>query len=180
MSDSLTEHHGNDSSHETVSDLVMDQRAALQLLIKQRIGLISRRWTARAARLFKTYGYTSAQRAPLHLLKNAPAGLTQAELAGGLQLSEPTLSRRVARLLADGLVSKHRLQGDGRANLIKLEPAGHQALERSETTAARDRDLLFQGLTDEDLGVTLRVLDTLADRMAGPIETASEGGHTSA
>jgi len=138
--------------------------------------VVSRRWTTRAARLFKTYGTSSAHRAPLHLLKNAPTGLTQAELAHGLELSEPTLSRRVARLLADGLVSKHRLPGDGRANLIKLEAAGHQALERSEITAARDRDLLFQGLSDEDLGATLRVLDLLASRMAGPVETVDEAG----
>lgn len=145
-------------------------RETVQILIKQRIALISRRWTTRAGRLFKAYGFTNAQRAPLNLLKKAPEGLTQSALASGLQLSEPTLSRRVTRLLADGLVSKHRLPGDGRANLIKLEPAGLMALEGSETTAALDRDLLFQGLSDEDLDAALRVLDALADRMDRPLD----------
>ncbi|GLK48167.1 hypothetical protein GCM10017620_11400 [Brevundimonas intermedia] len=107
-------------------------------------------------------------------MKHAPQGLTQSELADGLQLSEPTLSRRVTRLLADGLVSKHRLPGDGRANLIKLEPAGLKALDGSETTAALDRELLFQGLSNEDLEAALRVLDVLAARMEDPLESEIE------
>jgi MarR family transcriptional regulator, transcriptional regulator for hemolysin len=156
------------------SSKVTDPRATVQLQIKQRIALVSRQWTARAARLFKTTGYTNAQRAPLYLLRDSPQGLTQSELANGLELSEPTLSRRIARLMEDGLVSKHRLLGDGRANLIKLEPPGRQALESSEAKAAGDRNFLFHGLSDEDLGVTLRVLNTLASRIPGVIEGVAE------
>ncbi|OGN50819.1 MAG: hypothetical protein A2352_03730 [Caulobacterales bacterium RIFOXYB1_FULL_67_16] len=154
------------------SDLVEAGRGEIQLQIKQRIAFLSRRWMTRAARLFKAYGFTNAQRAPLDLLKNAPEGLTQSELAQGLQLSEPTLSRRVTRLLADGLVSKHRLPGDGRANLIKLEPAGRSVLQGSESRASVDRDLLFEGLTDAELNVALRVLDVLAVRIDGPVDGA--------
>lgn len=151
-----------------------EDRAAIQLQVKQKIGLVSRQWTARAARLFKTSGYTNAQRAPLYLLREAPQGLTQSELAARLQLSEPTLSRRIARLMEDGLVSKHRLVGDGRANLIKLETRGRQALEGAEATASQDRNLLFHGLSDEDLSVALRVLNILAVRVSGPVEKAHE------
>lgn len=150
-----------------------DDRGKTQLLIKQKIALVSRQWTARAAKLFKATGYTNAQRAPLYLLRKVPGGMTEAELAAGLELSEPTLSRRIARLLEEGLVSKHRLLGDGRANLIKLEPPGEQALDRSDATAARDRNLLFQGVSDEDLNVVLRVLTLLASRIAEPIEPAA-------
>lgn len=148
---------------------VSQERAAAQSLIKQTIALVSRRWTARAAKLFKTAGHTTAQRAPLQILRAAEGGMTQAELASRLQVSEPTLSRRVARLLSEGLVSKQRRPGDGRANLIKLEPGGYTALEQSEATAAQDNNLLFQGLSDEDLCVTLRVLNILAARCAGPV-----------
>jgi MarR family transcriptional regulator for hemolysin len=174
MSDDVQVDGENDLIHLSGSDLGGGGREAVQILIKQRIALISRRWTTRAGKLFKAYGFTNAQRAPLDLLKNAPEGLTQSELASGLQLSEPTLSRRVTRLLADGLVSKHRLPGDGRANLIKLEPAGLKALEGSETTAALDRDLLFQGLSEEDLDAALRVLEALAERMESPVEAEAD------
>jgi MarR family transcriptional regulator, transcriptional regulator for hemolysin len=171
MSDNVQVDGGNDLIRLVGTDLGGGSREAVQILIKQRIALISRRWTTRAGKLFKAYGFTNAQRAPLYLLKNAPEGLTQSELAEGLQLSEPTLSRRVARLLADGLVSKHRLPGDGRANLIKLEPAGLEALEGSETTASLDLELLFQGIADEDLRSALRVLETLAGRMDSPVDS---------
>jgi MarR family transcriptional regulator for hemolysin len=175
MSDNVQVDGEKDLIRPSGSALGGGSRDEVQIRIKQRIALISRRWTTRASRLFKAYGFTNAQRAPLHLLKHAPQGLTQSELADGLQLSEPTLSRRVTRLLADGLVTKHRLPGDGRANLIKLEPAGLKALDGSETTAALDRDLLFQGVSDEDLGAALRVLDVLAARMDDPLENEIEG-----
>lgn len=155
-------------------------RSALQLLIALRISAISRQWTARAARLFKTSGYTPSQRAPLYLLRRAPMGMTQAELAKGLDLSEPTLSRQIGRLLREGLVSKHRLLGDGRANLIKLEPRGQQALERSDRIAADDRNLLFRGLSNEDLGTTLRVLDTLSARIPDSVEGLKDSGEDEA
>jgi MarR family transcriptional regulator for hemolysin len=174
MSDNSQVDLGEDLIRLSGSDLERESRETVQVLIKQRIAFISRRWSSRAARLFKAYGFTNAQRAPLDLLKNAPDGLTQAELANGLQLSEPTLSRRVTRLLADGLVSKHRLPGDGRANLIKLEPAGLKVLEGSENTAAQDRDLLFHGLSDEDLDAALRVLDVLAVRIDSPVDVDAE------
>ena len=74
----------------------VSQRSLTQLLISQKTALVARRFTARAARLFKSAGYTNAQRAPLRVLKTAPDGMTQAELAASLQISEPTLSRRVA------------------------------------------------------------------------------------
>ncbi|MFN7128918.1 MAG: MarR family winged helix-turn-helix transcriptional regulator [Brevundimonas sp.] len=174
MSDSVQVDGEKDLIRPSGSNLGDGSREAVQILIKQRIALIARRWSTRASRLFKAYGFTNAQRAPLHLLKHAPQGLTQSELADGLQLSEPTLSRRVTRLLADGLVSKHRLPGDGRANLIKLEPAGLKALDGSETTVTLDRELLFQGLSNDDLGAALRVLDVLAARMEDPLESEIE------
>lgn len=174
MFDDIQVDRKKDSIQLPCEDLDRGSRNEVQILIKHRIALLARRWTRRSVRLFKAYGFTSAQRAPLHLLKTAPEGLTQSELATGLQLSEPTLSRRVTRLLADGLVSKHRLPGDGRANLIKLEPAGLKALDRSETTAALDQDLLFQGLTDEDLCAALRVLNVLAVRIDSPIDADLE------
>ncbi|NBB63942.1 MarR family transcriptional regulator [Pseudomonas sp. ODNR1LW] len=156
------------------SDLEPSDRESVQLEIKRKIAFVSRRWTSRAVRLFKAYGFTSAQRAPLDLLQRSPEGLTQSELAQGLQLSEPTLSRRVTRLLADGLVSKHRLPGDGRANLIKLAPAGQRVLSGSEATAALDRDRLFLGLSDEELNAALRVLNLLAARIDSPVEGEAE------
>lgn len=159
---------------------VSAERALIQLLISQKIALLARRFTARAARLFKAVGYTNAQRAPLRVLKTAPEGMTQAELAAGLQVSEPTLSRRVSRLLADGLISKQRRPGDGRANTIKLEPRGYQALEQSEALAAQDRDLLFRGLSQEELEIALKVLNLLATRIAAPLEEAADEDDASA
>jgi DNA-binding XRE family transcriptional regulator len=71
----------------------VSQRSLTQLLISQKTALVARRFTARAARLFKSAGYTNAQRAPLRVLKTAPDGMTQAELAAKLGVHPLTISR---------------------------------------------------------------------------------------
>ena len=58
----------------------VSQRSLTQLLISQKTALVARRFTARAARLFKSAGYTNAQRAPLRVLKTAPDGAWRGDL----------------------------------------------------------------------------------------------------
>jgi MarR family transcriptional regulator for hemolysin len=156
--------------HQTLPDAGMevwsiDTRSTLELLVALRIPFVARSWTARAKRLFNDEGYTAAQRAPLYVLARAPKGLTQSELAATIQVSEAALSRRIAQATADGLVSRHRLIGDGRANLIRIEEKGLEVLAFSDRIARQDREVLLRDISDEDLAVTARVLAVLSDRI---------------
>ena len=64
---------------------------------------------------------------------------TVGELAAILRISEASLSRRIKLSIEEGLVSRHPFCGDGRANLIRLEPKGLEALNASDRVAREDR-----------------------------------------
>ncbi len=142
-----------------------DPRASLELIVSMRIAFVARAWITRANALFRGRGYTAAQRAHLYVLASKPKGLTQAELAAILRISEASLSRRIKLSIEEGLVSRHPFCGDGRANLIRLEPKGLEALNASDRVAREDRTRLLAGVTDEELAITAKVLKLLTDRI---------------
>ena len=142
-----------------------DPRASLELVVSMRIAFVARTWITRANALFRGRGYTAAQRAHLYVLASKPKGLTQAELAAILRISEASLSRRIKLSIEEGLVSRHPFCGDGRANLIRLEPKGLDALNTSDRLAREDRTRLLAGITDEELAITAKVLKLLTDRV---------------
>lgn len=145
-----------------------DARESLELIVSMRIAFVARAWIARANALFRGRGYTAAQRAHLYVLASKPAGLTQAELAAILRISEASLSRRIKLSIAEGLISRHRFMGDDRANLIRLEPKGLAALNASDRVARQDRTRLLVGVTDDELAITAKVLKILSDRVQQP------------
>ncbi|MNE97642.1 hypothetical protein D3C80_1960220 [compost metagenome] len=63
------------------------------------------------------------------------------------------------------MISRHRLVGDGRTRLVKLEQAGRVAMEIFDIQAGAMRDHLFRGLSDGDLATTLHVLEVLMERL---------------
>jgi DNA-binding MarR family transcriptional regulator len=66
----------------------------------------------------------------LYALSKAPAGLRITELGDDVLLTQPGMSRLVARLEADGLVERVDDPDDGRACRIRLTDAGARAQRR--------------------------------------------------
>lgn len=158
------------ASEGDVATIGEDARAGLERVVSMRIAFVARAWITRANVLFRGRGYTAAQRAHLYVLASKPKGLTQAELAAILRISEASLSRRIKLSIEEGLVSRHPFCGDGRANLIQLEPKGLDALNASDRVAREDRTRLLAGVTDEELAITAKVLKLLTDRIPQPPE----------
>lgn len=134
-----------------------------------RVMTTARRWKLRVARLFREAGHRGSPIIVLYYLAQAPKGLTLAELAVRMEAARGTLARLVSRLERDGMVSRRKLVGDARARLIMVEPSGHAAIEAFDVHASAMRARLFEGVSDADLSVTLRVLDVVMTRLGeGP------------
>jgi DNA-binding MarR family transcriptional regulator len=73
----------------------------------------------------------------LYTLSSAPEGLRITELGEDVLLTQPGMSRLVARLEARGLVQRVDDPADARACRIKLTPAGAAAQGRVGRTHAR-------------------------------------------
>lgn len=140
-------------------------RQHLQLRIAFSVTLSARRFHITTAEARRASGKPAVRTSLLYFLEESPKGLTQSELAQRLEISGPSLTRQLDKLEKLGFVSRRRMVGDGRVRLIVLEPAGREALMEMDMLAAEMRDRLFKDMSETDLETTLRVLDTMAERL---------------
>jgi DNA-binding MarR family transcriptional regulator len=102
-------------------------------------------------------------------LAQAGGGLRMTELAARAFSSRSGLTRRIDRLVEEGLVSRTAADGDGRGVVVTLTEAG--ALRVSETLPVHLRavaELFMAKLDDEELAVLERALQKVTlDRTFG-------------
>jgi len=131
--------------------------------------LAARRFRARFTERLKSQGQTDARWSALYILAEAPKGLIQADLAERMGVQSPTLVRLLDALERQGLIRRTSEPGDRRAKRVVIEEAGRQAVGGIDGVAARLRDEVFKGLTDEDLKNALYVLNRVAEAL-DPVE----------
>lgn len=108
----------------------------------------------------------------LYALSSAPTGLRMSELRRDVLLSQPGLSRLVARLESRGLIERYTDPEDGRASILRLSRSGRHVQRRVGTAHGRQvARALSSPLSAEDL----TLLKTLCRRLAGP--EAQEKAH---
>jgi len=82
-------------------------------------------------------GLLTTEYAVLHALSNAPHGLRITELGDDVLLTQPGMSRLIARLEARGLVERQAENVDARARRIRLTPDGVTMQRRVGGNVAR-------------------------------------------
>ena len=92
----------------------------------------------------------------------APAGLRLGHLNKEILLAQPSLSRMVDRLVAQGYLAKSSVPDDGRATLISLTPAGREIQERiGRKHMARIGQYVGTALSPEELRNLTALTNTL-------------------
>jgi DNA-binding MarR family transcriptional regulator len=118
-------------------------------------------------------GLTVAQAATLEALRQGPLRL--GPLAQGLGIAPSTLTRNLARLEADRLVTREKDPGDSRAARVKLTAAGARAADRvhaRELGFARD---ILARLGEERSREALAVLSDLLMAVRAATEDCCPG-----
>ncbi|MBS6941604.1 MAG: MarR family transcriptional regulator [Slackia piriformis] len=117
------------------------------------------------------YGITPGQWNALNQLdKRGP--LSQRALADALQRKPATITRSIDKMEEMGLVERVPDATDRRANVIVLRPAARDLLERIQPDAVDLADRMREGISDEELALLFRLLDTVydnADKAARPL-----------
>jgi len=94
----------------------------------------------------------------------AGAGQRIGDLTGAVRLSQPALSRAVARLADRGWLTRSGSQADARCVLITLTPAGRDILAAAAAVhASVISEALLARLSAEEQEVLARVLARVAD-----------------
>src|SRR5436309_9810864 len=93
-------------------------------------------------------------------LAQAHGALRMTELADRALISRSGMSRRVARLVAEGLLRRDRAGTDGRGGVVALTEAGIARLRETAPVHARGSSKLFvTQLDDQELAILERALN---------------------
>ena len=133
------------------------------------LGQLSRLWRAEIDRRVSIHGLTDAQGLTLLHLSRLREPVTQKVLATMVGVREPTMTRMLDRLEADGLVTREVAEDDRRARLIRLDPKAGPVLTRIQKVVEALRSDLFHDIEDADIDICLGVLRKLIGRF-GDIE----------
>ncbi|PTQ60260.1 MarR family transcriptional regulator [Sphingomonas aurantiaca] len=90
--------------------------------------------------------------------------IRQTDLASELDVTQASLVRSIDQMTAAGLVERHRDPADARVSRIRLTAHGRTLVTTIEAKFGTLRHEMLEGVSDEDLGVALRVAQQLAAR----------------
>jgi len=93
------------------------------------------------------------------------------ELAAASRVAQPTMTRLVAGMLADGLVSRSVDPDDSRGQLIELTDAGHTRLVDWRATMTRTVGPVFADLDDDEWDVLHHAAALIAARTSTTTRT---------
>ena len=112
-------------------------------------------------------GLSAADYEVLVFLSEAPAHrLRMSQLAGAVLLSRSGLTRRVDRLVAEGLVARERCPDDRRGAFAVLTPAGEERLAEVAPVHLRGvREHFVDRLSREQLAAVADALGVVADAL---------------
>jgi DNA-binding MarR family transcriptional regulator len=118
----------------------------------------------------------SLERAAYPLLRRIGEAATvrTSDVASALSVDVSTVSRQVKQLELEGLVARQPDPTDGRASVLALTPAGHEALERLRRARREVLAEVIAGWPDESRSALANLICRLADDMVahpgtGPI-----------
>jgi DNA-binding MarR family transcriptional regulator len=93
----------------------------------------------------------------------SPPGVRLGELRPAVRLTQPSLSREVARLSRRGWLARADVPDDGRGVLVSITPAGRDVLRRAVPVHAQTiRAALIDPLTPGELDLLARALARVA------------------
>lgn len=92
-------------------------------------------------------------------------GLKMSELSGVLKVSNGNVTGIVERLVEDGHVLREKVEGDRRANLVRLTPAGKAEFARQADAHEGWINAAFDGLTADEVQRIAESLDAVARRL---------------
>lgn len=135
---------------------------------------VAREWRRAVDGRLQVFGLTEATWLPLLRISRAETPMRQNELAASLSLDGSSVVRLLDALEHSGLIERCEDRADRRAKSLVLTPRGRRTVDQVERVSQEIRDLVLGDISDEDLSRTLRLLETVRDRLLSLTDEASE------
>lgn len=124
------------------------------------------------ARNFADHGLDAAAYDVLATLVRSgrPYELSPAALAATAMITSSAVAQRLNKLVARGLVTRAANPDDKRGTIVRLTPAGKEALERTLPQHLRVEHALLAGVSDEERALLIGLLQRLERNARALIE----------
>jgi len=127
------------------------------------VARVTRRWRKMLDERLKDLGVTQARWSTMVYLQEGGEGLTQRELASLMAIENPTLVRLLDSLEQQGLIERRPCPNDRRARRLYLTDAGRAFMSDLSVRAARLREEMLEGVSDEEVACALKVFQKIME-----------------
>jgi len=119
-------------------------------------------------------GLHRSQHILLMILANGTEALNQEQIAKRLGISPAAVAVKIKKLETDGLISRERVDGDCRTNLVKITNKGMAVKKKTECVFSEIDKKTLAGITEEEIQVFVSVLNKMQDNLS-QIENQTKG-----
>lgn len=144
----------------------MSNRRKLEYGVATGMRPVAGAWQRMADVVLGSLNISNSQGWALVQLTRLGDAVRQRDLARAVGIAEASLVRTLHQLERAEYVVRTPDPDDKRSNLLTLTPAGTRIAQGIDARLIALRQDLLDGLSDADLGATLRVLDHVAARIA--------------
>ena len=127
------------------------------------VARVTRRWRKLLDERLKDLGVTQARWTTMVYLQQGGEGLTQRELARLMAIENPTLVRLLDSLEQQGLIERRPCPNDRRARRLHLTADGTEFMNVLTERAARLREEMLDGISDEDIESAVKVFHRIME-----------------
>ena len=132
----------------------------------RRLNHTARQWRQVVNNQLAPFGLTEATWLPLMHVARGKVPMRQKDLAESVGIESSTLVRLVDALDQAGLIER-QVDEDRRVKNICLTTRGRALVEQMEAVTAAVRRQVLDGISDEELAITLSVIDRIDAALAG-------------
>lgn len=125
---------------------------------------LSNLWREIVDRRLEPIGLSAARWQPLVVLYRVDEPMTQAMLAGALEIEAPTLVRLLDRLSRDGWVERRPSPQDRRAHHVVLTPKALKACADIENVLVQTRQEMLSAAKKPEIRACIDVLERIRQR----------------
>jgi MarR family transcriptional regulator, transcriptional regulator for hemolysin len=137
---------------------------------------VAREWRRAVDGRLQAYGLTEATWLPLLRIARSETPMRQNELAASLSLDGSSVVRLLDSLENSGLIERCEDRADRRAKSLVLTPRGRRTVDQVEEVSLEIRRIVLGEVSDEDLARSLRLLETVRDRLLSLDDARAETG----
>ena len=120
------------------------------------------------------FGIHRAQHGMLMFLNSQGENVSQKDIADFFKISPAAVANAMKSLESGGFIKRKPDKTDTRRNIVKITEKGKDVIDKSSEIFSSIDKAMIKGLSDEELGIFRKCLDTMAENLKEEINGKEE------